>query len=347
MKVVLDTNILLNFFQKRDNQSITYLNELLVILEKKEWNLILPTQVVKEFHHKKNKVVKETKILFENNLNINLIVPDIIKNDDDTKTLEKKVRELKNLKEKVIKNYEERCVNPESELNKYLSTLFEKANIVDSDRITERAYYRCILKFPPLEKNNKKDFGDAIIWESILEYCTGDDLVFISADGGFNSRDGLEEYLEYEWKEKAPDKTIQLYNNLGDFIRDNNPETEISEEMIETDKQQLHDTIDITKPIFSEDPVGAPRICDCCGDCYVPNIFNLKRGSLSSNRCPNCMSHIFGKCVNCNKCGKRYHEEKASNSGSLYNEYICEECPKGNNFGIDTSTALGDFGNSA
>ena len=45
MKVVLDTNIYLNFFRKRDDQSLVYIKSLLNLIEKKKFQLILPIQV--------------------------------------------------------------------------------------------------------------------------------------------------------------------------------------------------------------------------------------------------------------------------------------------------------------
>ena len=186
MKIIIDTNIYLNFYRLQGKQSIKMLQNLIKLLEDKKIQLVLPKQIEDEFIRNKESVYSEHVLKFAENLSVKLTIPLLIKDSPNVKQLNNVIKRLNVLSKKVVEDYKKRVLNSNSKINKLLNKLFGLAiKLEDTGDILQLAYFRTLRGNPPRKKNST--FGDAIIWESILENCIDDDLVFISGDGDFES----------------------------------------------------------------------------------------------------------------------------------------------------------------
>lgn len=343
MKVIIDTNIYLNFYRKRADESLLFIKALIDLVKKGKFQLILPVQVKNEFLYNKEQVVKEQLIALDSGLDVKVILPDFIKKSREVKRLKSAVKTLIEVKNCTIVEYKKRAFNPRSNINKGISNLFKLASVLDGTELIQRAYFRNLQGFPPRKDN--RSFGDAIIWETLLEHCSDDDLTIISADGDYSSDEKpkkIHSFLEAEWSDKTNGKTVVLYDNLGKFINDISPKINkpISKELIEKDDYQLSSGIlDIAKAHLVDQSSGLVRfgehvttafgitsqICSCCGKSFQSNPYSLTTFTGSWNKCPDCAGLFVGECKTCRKCNKHYHDGLTSFSLTTF-ENLCPDC---------------------
>ena len=101
---------------------------------------------------------------------------------------------------------------------------------------------------PP--RKNDHSYGDAIVWEAILEYAIDKDLVLITRDNDyiekFGGEDDLHTFLKDEWSRKTK-KKIKFYKSLGQFINDFEKQPKVKEEIVqkETEKPIVQGFYDI------------------------------------------------------------------------------------------------------
>ncbi|MBU0667776.1 DUF4935 domain-containing protein [Patescibacteria group bacterium] len=335
MKVLLDTNIYLNFFRKRDDQSLLYVKALLELIEKGKFQLILPLQIKNEFLYNKEVVIKEQINELNEGLKVTMKLPDFISKSQEVKKLNKAVKTLDAVKKRTIEQYKKRALNPNSNINKGLSKLFGVAKEIDGSGVIQRAYFRTLQGYPPRKGN--RTFGDAITWETLLEFCADDDLIIISADGDYSADEKpkrINNFLESEWLHKSGRKTLKLYDNLGRFINDNSPvkEKPISKEMIEKDEVQLtggllelarHYT-DLSDKLTTSLGITTKK-CDCCGDNYQTSPYLTSAFTTNGNKCLQCSGLFMGECKLCKRCGKHYHNSLNALTFSIMRD-LCDDC---------------------
>lgn len=342
MKVVIDTNIYLNFYRKRDDQSLLFIKPLIELVENNKFQLILPVQIKNEFSYWKDAIVKEQIKCLEDGLKVTMQLPDFINKSREVKKLNTAIKSLRTLKNKAIDEYRKRSFNPSSNINIGINKLFNVAIKVDGADVVQRAYFRTLQGYPPRKGNGS--FGDAIIWETLLELCPDDDLTIVSADGDYASSEKpkkIHGFLEKEWADKTDGKSVKLYDNLGKFINDNSPEKKkpISKELIEKDEQKLSGGIFdfVTKfadGAFALTSFGeqiattlgiTTQVCNCCGKSFQSNPYSLTTIAGSGNKCADCAGCFLGEGKTCSRCGKHYHEELVTFSLTAFRN-LCSDC---------------------
>jgi hypothetical protein len=315
-----------------------FVKALFELIKRKKFQLVLPLQVKNEFFNNKEEVIKEQILELDNGLKVTMSLPDFIKNSQEVKKLKSAAKTLNELKNKTIEEYRNRSFNPKSNINRNISRLFQVAQEVDGNDVIQRAYFRTLQGYPPRKGN--RTFGDAIIWETLLEHCADDDLIIVSADRDYSAdeeSEKLHSFLEAEWVNKTNGKTVKLYKNLGKFINDNSEQKRkpITKELIDKDEHQLAGGIlDIAKSCLfqyanASDNFNASlgittKSCDCCGQNYLSNPSSLKVGS--GNKCSNCDGLYVGQGKTCSRCGKHYHDSTGALSYMVTLDDRCPSC---------------------
>lgn len=275
----------------------------------------------------------------DDGLKVTMMLPDFIKDSQEVKKLKRAVKILNGLKDKAIEKYKERSLNLRSRINTGINKLFQVAFEIDCDEVVQCAYFRTRQGYPPRKGN--RTFGDAIIWEALLEYCADDNLVIVSNDSDYREEEKskkIHSFLESEWYRKTSGKTVKLYRILGDFINDNSPRNKkpINKELIEKDLQQLYDGfMDAAKPCVSSlaelserwnaDLGITQKICDCCGQNFQSNQYSFNPFIEDENKCSDCAGPFAGVGKTCRECGKHYHDGlNYFSSITLYD--VCPDC---------------------
>ncbi|NQU99213.1 MAG: DUF4935 domain-containing protein [Parcubacteria group bacterium] len=348
MKIILDTNIYLNFYRLNGGQSLEMLKNINQFIEDGKFKLILPRQIEDEFVRNKNSrggIYGDHILNFQKGLEVELKIPYLIKSSQKIEQIKNTVKRLKGLKEKAVEDYKNRVFNPNSKINQQLNKLFSRANRpTETDAILQHAWFRTLRGNPP--RKNNSSFGDAIIWETILDQCLDDDLILISGDGDFASEiesSKMHELLEAEWKQKT-EKKLNLYKKLGIFINERSKKKKkpIKKETIE-EEDRLNSIFTASSHIVSskpedrygvvmsggvklgeEDPsymavsgISGKNKCSCCGaQINSTDPWNI----LGSNKCDNC-KESFSPSYTCSKCGRHFHSGITSiNNGK------CDKC---------------------
>src|SRR3989339_594521 len=132
MKVIIDTNIYLNFFRLNSGQSLDMLKNLNSMIDEKVFDLILPKQIEDEFIRNKNSsVFYDDHILeFDQSLKVKSSkIPYLIKSSRQAEQIKNTVKKLNSLRMKAVEEYKKRIFDPSSRINKSLDKLFSLAII--------------------------------------------------------------------------------------------------------------------------------------------------------------------------------------------------------------------------
>lgn len=323
MKIIIDTNIYLNFYRLKNDQSLKLVDQLIKLIKDKKIELILTQQIKNEFYRDKNVVFKEYLDNLNNSLGKDLRVPKFIelnkKSQDFTKLLDKTRKALIEFK----KEYQNRVLNPKSQINKKIEALFKLSNIKEETKeILEIAYFRTLRGNPPRKGNHS--FGDAIIWETILKHFNEDDLKIISGDGDFESDSGNGEINEFLFDEfySVNKKNIQLYKNLSEFINSVTKKQTITKKIISEEKKvnnisQIRNIISF--PEFENNSIVLS------GQSMVTNQFTNNSSILKQDAYSWLSPTTVTVRKTCQICGKTYNDK--SLVFSMTN--ICPDCDTG------------------
>ena len=354
-KIILDTNIYLNFYRLDGGQSVEMLKNLNKFIEAKngKFKLILPRQIEDEFIREKNSgtaIYGDHILNFKKGLEIQFKIPSLIKSSQKIEQINKVVKKLNTLREQAFEDYKNRVFNPNSKINQQLGNLFSNAvRPPESDSLLQRAWFRTLRGNPP--RKNNSSFGDAIIWETILDQCTDEDLILISGDGDFESeikKGDIHELLSLEWANKS-NKKLTLYKQLGTFINEHSKTKKkppIDKETIKEEErlnsafslpfttlsdQVMYQGLNLSDSFnFNEGRVTFPltsgtignRKCTCCG--AQVDLLNTTYSVLGETRCENCR-YTISPGFTCSKCGRHFHREVFT---VLTDMSLCDECQK-------------------
>ena len=186
--IVLDTNVLLNFYRWSKNTSIEFLK----ILEQIKERIWIPYQVLSEFFQRRLNVIEEKRS------KLNEIIKEI---DKIIKKLEEQ-REFKSYnfkkEKKIFIKAQKSILNKiESDLpNKNNDWIFETiTNLFEGkhgqpfseeeyNKIIEEGEVRYKQEIPPGYKDDNNKFGDLLIWKEIIFYAKENkkDVIFITDD---------------------------------------------------------------------------------------------------------------------------------------------------------------------
>jgi len=286
MRLLIDTNIYLNFYRMSD-ESLPALQEILKAMKEEDrLELLVPIQVEREFWRNKNTVAR----MFANDQEkIMKAIPSlnaapILQHTKEVKDINASRERLLGRQKGFLEKYEKRVTNPKSKLNLLIEKLFQDSTrIEESKEILKRANRRYLRKDPPRKRKNDESLGDAIIWETLLDQATNEELyIIVTSDGDWvdpMDKARLNELMMREWKEKNGDTKVIRYSSLSEFVKKHLrvKETVIESALEEESELGRRDSIFVsgspnmdsgvfnTASAFPIFPSGGETFCGRCG----------------------------------------------------------------------------------
>lgn len=227
----IDSNIWLSLYNFT-NDDLEQFSKLKNLIDR-SIKLYIPVQVRDEVARNREHKLKQT---FTNFCVKSLSYPAFCMKYDEYESFHKEYNDIyskfESWKIKIDNDVKNRTL-PADEI---IANFFEANKLIPCEGFVNLAYTRYRIGNPPGKENS---FGDAIIWECLLQYVPdGEDLCFISSDNDFSSvlnKDELNPFLQEEWQEKKKSKII-FYKNLVPFLSEHIKDIELKSEQ---EKQKL------------------------------------------------------------------------------------------------------------
>jgi hypothetical protein len=327
MRVLIDTNIYLNFYRLSD-QSLVSLDSLIKIIKEKKAQLILPKQIQDEFFRDKMYVSKEYTKKLESLSIEDISIPTFLQSYRRVRDLKEVLRKIQTIRKEVLAEYNKRILNPQSKINQKLKQLFVLAEKTDeTEEVIQKAYYRTLRRNPPRKDNNS--FGDAIIWETILARYTDDDLIVISGDGDFASEVNnkkVNEFLEKEFTNKYA-KTIKLFTIFGEFINDFTKKQVATKKIIKEERQLNISESTFNSLVLKNVPNEGLSVSGALSSTSGQVVLGANSLGASAFMSPFVVGNLAYHIANgkCKKCMKPYYYDPVS---LFRDEGLCEDCRK-------------------
>jgi len=233
MRVFIDANIYLDLVSKTAEQKFEYIEDL---IKKQKIKLVFPRITEEEILRRLPEVAK---LFWEDNFqkqapSSSLLKLPLTTFDPELKAIEEKRKAYINELDVLFKKY----LQMVDDFKRRVSDLRAEAiDMPETKKELDSAYERKQRGNPP--GGNK--IGDNLVWELLLNYCVGEELVIISNDPDWldNFRSNkkkcyLNPLLEDEWGKSG--KKITLYRSLGEFINKFTGKDTFSEEEIKNEK---------------------------------------------------------------------------------------------------------------
>ncbi len=239
VNLFLDTNVYLDYFRSSSKGALDPLRRLTALVQSKEITLLLPEQVVHEYQRQRRKVAEETReLLLEASKYAPFAHLVLGKEKREVKSVSRAVKEVKDSIAELVKKYDEQIESEDTEADKLIKRLFKKAKrFEESDELIKRAHSRYLKGNPPRKTDHS--YGDAIVWEVLLEEAVGESLTLISKDSDYTERQkgkkALNSFLKGEWAQKST-HGISFYESLGEFINHFDKKETIKKEIVEEEK---------------------------------------------------------------------------------------------------------------
>ena len=230
----IDSNIFLSFYHF-SNEDLEELRKLVVLLEQKKVWLLLPEQVIDEFkRNRESKILDAVKRVGDQKLNNEF--PQIYKEYDEYAIMRENIQIYSKQKSLLEKKLMTDIQNKNLKADQIIQSLFNKAQRIPfTPDILNRAKIRFDRGNPPGKDNS---YGDAIIWESLLDtnfedIDDSDEFHFICDDKDFRSPinlDSFNSFLEDEW-EKFQKIDLTFHRSLSSFFREKFPEIKLASQL--------------------------------------------------------------------------------------------------------------------
>ncbi len=220
--IVIDSNIYRSIFSPSENFPEEIKDSLLKLIEKEKIKLLLPLQIKQEVERNRfsewyeNSLTEMTQKISKKESDIS----DIQKKYErypSHRALIKSIQKDKKEVEKIVKALGTRFKDKRSKSNQILKEIFLRAEVIpETNEIISSAELRTKKRNPPREGEGY--FGDAIIWESLISYFkqrerqSGDSLIFVSNDKTAWGNEGLNLWLEDEWRIETESRITLIYN---------------------------------------------------------------------------------------------------------------------------------------
>lgn len=244
MQIYIDTNIYLEYFRENSSERLAPLRELVKLLNREKLSLLIPNQTKQEYFRRRREVAELTRDALKNRSKAKFIAPATIdQSATELKAVEANTKKLQKAYEKLLKKYDDAIEKQKTDADLLINTLMNDLgeNLKDTDVIMKRAHERHMRGNPPRKNNNS--YGDAIIWESLLEYGSKDNLAIISKDSDFienhAGKEVLKDFLTVEWRIKSKKKKrATLYKSLAEFVNHFSKKNTIKKEVVEFEKER-------------------------------------------------------------------------------------------------------------
>lgn len=214
--LLMDSNVWLSIYSFGYNQLESF-KELIKIVGK-DVCLKVPEQIIDEINRNRdNKLEDMRKNLIFPKL---FAFPVIAKSYPELNDIKNRFKDLENDFNLIRKKIDNDIYNNNLEADQILKELLDKSEIQPCEKYLDIAYKRYIRGNPP-GKNNS--YGDAIIWECILDTISeGEDLYLIADDKDYRSSLGknrVKEFLLDEWKNKK-NSNLHYYSSIPEFLKE-------------------------------------------------------------------------------------------------------------------------------
>ncbi len=247
MQLYIDANIYLEYFRENSTERLAPLSELLKLIKSNKVRLLIPSQTKQEYFRNRRKVAELTRSALVQQSKTSFSVPATL--DKRTPEIKKILNEIANLSKayKMLINKYDHVVDKEkTDADLLINSLFENLGVVlpETESIIQKAYIRYMKGNPP--RKNDHSYGDAIIWETLLENGISDNLAIISKDGDFiekyKGESVLNNFLAIEWRIKTKKKKrARLYKSLAEFVNDFSDKQIIKKEVVDKEKSLYPD----------------------------------------------------------------------------------------------------------
>lgn len=202
IKIILDTNIFLNYLWDIDDK----LKVLINLIKKYSKSIVFTEQTIDELrrnlsnHFEKNKKSRLDKL----NVNFPSLTSEPI--SAETKALRKRLKESY---KRDYDNCEKRVKENINLVNSFIENdLGDFVIISRTDNIIKKAIKRSFVGNPPY--SNKKTVGDEIIWESLLAWGKNN-IVIVTQDKGFLEN---QDFLKHDYKRTTGLELVNIYDDL-------------------------------------------------------------------------------------------------------------------------------------
>lgn len=229
MDLFIDTNIFLNFFHY-SSDDLEELKKLAVVLREGRLRLLLPEQVVVEFHRNREaKIADSLKRLRDTRLSPQF--PQMCKDYPEYDELRGHQRAFeeahRRLIDQIIADVDAKSLKADA----LIESLFEVAvRIETTPALLDRARIRFDVGNPP---GKNRSLGDALNWEALLQQVdAGRDLHLVSGDSDYCSDlddNRLDGFLAEEW-ETAKRARVSVFKRLSAFFRAEFPQIRLAAE---------------------------------------------------------------------------------------------------------------------
>lgn len=332
-------------------EAVSSLELLASFLEEEKFTLLLPQQIKDEFERiKKSEIRKATDQLSSqiNNLCKKLTVESVGEDFPEWKELQQKLESTK----KEVQKFGKKCLQRHEKhvatngvLNKSLKRIWKKAVLIPENESLQLSAYFRMLKGNPPNKNGKPEYGDALIWESLLQNHADDDLIIVSRDPDWEDQSNkgeLDSYLMGEWKKRSRGKDATLHKSLAKFVKSVPPGKKlkkkakqitkdvIEEELHYTFRPLTHLATPTTSTVFNSALNNDLFSNSISSEDINASVFNsAKNNSSISGYVPweDQTSVSFRPARNCFRCGKPV-EESNLYYGIHSTVSLCDECSR-------------------
>lgn len=228
MKLFIDANIFLSFYDFTSN-TLSELHKLAHLIQNKEITLLLPQQVVDETWRNRGTGIDRSFKPFRKYTSIHF--PCYCRSHESYGDLVARQREIRKMHRSMVKDIQKDIDENRLEADILLRKLFNiGTNIETTPELISSANQRISLGNPPGKKGS---IGDAINWESLLDFVPTDTPCFlISADRDYESvlKPGtIKSFLLQEWERKK-ESSLHFYPALTQFINEHFPDIDLTEE---------------------------------------------------------------------------------------------------------------------
>ncbi len=311
-QILIDTNIYLEYF-RMSSATTSSLEWLLDSLEKERLDLILPKQIEDEYWRNKQSTINQARKEIINQLPQKPKLPSPVKNLPEAKKVEEFYSKFKKSFDRLVKKYDKEF-KKKTKTEELIEKIFDKAErVADNPKIIKKAYYRYLKGNPP---GKNKSFGDAIIWETLLEKFINQDLTIMTEDEDWytdKEKKSLNELLTIEWRRKTK-KKLKFSVSLASFINQFTGKTTIKKTVVQEEKAPkeyfspnlmasgVFDTGTITARDFYVH--GLSEANQNLLRASMPESYQVIGGILYERRCPYCLKENKSDAKFCSYCGQ-------------------------------------------
>jgi predicted nucleic acid-binding protein len=226
----IDTNVLLSFYHLT-SEDIEELKKLVVLVENKEIELIVPKQVENEFWRNRGaKIFDAMKRLRDAKFNVSF--PAFSKDYDEYAEIRDLLNKADKLHAELVSKITDDAKKTSLKADEIVTGLFKKAK---KPAFKQEHYMNALMRTrlgnPP---GKNESVGDALNWETLL-VTVGDwtDLYLVSDDKDYRSQlsEGIfNEFLREEWENKKSSE-LHYYSKISDFFKDCFPHIKLASQV--------------------------------------------------------------------------------------------------------------------